>query len=251
MFCEKCGSKLNNGNAFCSSCGAPIKTAAVNSGTSQSQASMNQPQGQTSMNQPQGQASMSQPQSQMSMSQPQGQSRMSQPQSQMSWNNSTAVKSQYRQIPLNFLVVNALLIMIYFLGWLKISGSDIGFLFDAADEIGFNIKNSFSPHIFVKLFNAAKDISTPSEIPEASNMLYLLLVMPVGGAFSIVLTLLKQNKFAIVITIISSIITILLIVVAFILSLTDEMATKLGVYIALVVVISAIVVSFKHYKTLD
>ena len=198
MFCKKCGTKLSEGDLFCLSCGT--KVSDTNEGKEMA--------GQGFVNQV----------------------------PQQSVQNIGVQSYKPEGLPkavVRFICANAVLVITYFLGWLKIKG-DLG---DAIDFLGFSKKNTLSPSQFFNLFIKLKD----SEMPSQLNLLYLLIVFPAAAALAMIFVLLKKNGLAKLCTIISGIVTIIVVAGAFLLTLTGEVGIKFGVLVAFVAAIYAFI----------
>ena len=204
MFCRKCGTKLSEGDSFCLSCGT--KVSETHSGNEVTGAGQGL-QGQVP---------------------------------QQSVPNYGAQFYKPEGLPkqvVRFICANAVMFIVYFLGWLKING-DVG---EAIDFLGYSHKNSISPSQFFSLFAKAKGSFLGSEIPPQANILYLLIVFPAAAALAIVFALLKKNGLAKLCTIIGGIVTLIVAAGAFLLTVTGEIGLKYGVFVAVIGAIYAFI----------
>lgn len=198
MFCKKCGTKLSEGDLFCLSCGT--KVSDTNEGKEMA--------GQGFVNQV----------------------------PQQSVQNIGVQSYKPEGLPkavVRFICANAVLVITYFLGWLKIKG-DLG---DAIDFLGYSSKNSLSPSQFFGLFTKFKD----ADMPPQANILYLLIVFPAAAALAIIFVLLKKNGLAKLCTIVSGIVTLIVVAGAFLLTVTGEIGVRYGVFVAFVAAIYAFI----------
>ncbi len=206
MFCKKCGTKLSEGDLFCLSCGTKV------SDTNESKEMTGAGQG------------------------------FVHPIPQQSVQNTGVQSYKPEGLPkavVRFICANAVLFIVYFLGWLKIKG-DVG---EAIDFLGYSSKNSISPSQFFSLFSKAKGSFLGSDMPPQANILYLLIVFPAAAALAIIFVLLKKNGLAKLCTIVSGIVTLIVVAGAFLLTVTGEIGVRYGVFVAFVAAIYAFIAS--------
>ena len=196
MFCKSCGTKLSDGDSFCLSCGAKVEAnpGVVTRGTDSVQVNQFTQQ--------------------------------SVPNVGYQTTNSVGLSKNV----IRFICANAVLIVTYFLGWLKLGG-DAGEIMGA---LGISRYNSLSPNQTFKMFTMAKKIE---ELPSGANIFYLLVIFPILAGLAILFAIIKKNGLAKLCAILSGIITLLASVGALLLSLADEVGAKFGLFIALIAAI--------------
>lgn len=199
MFCKSCGTKLSDGDSFCLSCGAKVDAdpGKVTTGTGSGQANQFTQQ--------------------------------SVPNTGYQTTNSVGLSKNV----IRFICANAVLIITYFLGWLKFSGY-VGDAREVMDYLNIDNLKSLSPNQVFKLFTIAKRID---DMPGAVNIFYLLIVFPILAGMAILFALLKKNGLAKLCAILSGIITLLASAGAFLLTLTGEIGIKFGVFVAIIAAI--------------
>ena len=196
MFCKSCGTKLSDGDSFCLSCGAKVEAnpGVVTRGTDSVQVNQFTQQ--------------------------------SVPNVGYQTTNSVGLSKNV----IRFICANAVLIVTYFLGWLKLGG-DAG---EIMGVLGISRYNSLSPNQTFKMFTMAKKIE---ELPSGANIFYLLVIFPILAGLAILFAIIKKNGLAKLCAILSGIITLLASVGALLLSLADEVGAKFGLFIALIAAI--------------
>lgn len=198
MFCKSCGTKLSDGDSFCLSCGAKVDAAPSNVVTGAGSGQANQF------------------------------TQQSVPNTGYQTTSSVGISKNV----IRFICANVVLIVTYFLGWLKIGG-DAG---DAIDFLGFSNYNSISPNQFFSLFRNVKKFEF-SDMPPQANIFYLLLAFPILAGLAILFALLKKNGMAKLCAILSGIITLLASIGTLLLTMTGEVGAKYGVFVALIAAI--------------
>lgn len=106
------------------------------------------------------------------------------------------------------LIANIALIVSYFNGWAKFSGSASVVAGIISHLFGYEFK-PISPNYFFTVLSEAKSVASLfGELPIYYNLFYLLLLIPIPAGISIILSLTK-NKLAKIFTICSSVICLL------------------------------------------
>ncbi len=204
MFCGKCGTKLSEGDAFCLSCGTKVSsTKAVSEMTDAGQGVMGQ---------------------------------STQPVTQYVGSQSSQSVGLSKHV-IRFICANAVLFLTFFMGWLKVTGDAE----EVFDFMGLGQKNSLSPSQLFSVFSKFKGSILGSEIPPQANVLYLLIVIPVAAGLAILFSLLKKNGLAKLCTVLSGIVTLLTAAAALLLTLTGEIGTRYGVFVAIISAIYAFI----------
>jgi hypothetical protein len=162
-------------------------------------------------------------------------------------NSSNSNKLILDSSKIKFIFLNIGLILIFFLDWVKITGTSglMGDLF--LSDIGF--KSSFSPNFMIELINQVKSLAVYSSdgmgvnLPVFYNIFYILMAIPLLGAAAIVLLLFKKDKLSRASCLISSISASLAAIVTIIYTSIDNenIGVNYGVIIALGVGISSLI----------
>lgn len=145
-----------------------------------------------------------------------------------------------------FICVNISLIVLFYLGWIKVAGMGVEDFFELLNELDLKIRNSISPKLMLDAFKMAKKFGElGAEVPPAANVFYLLYLMPICGVGAILSVLIKKTGLAKTFSIIGSIVIALTFAVALLMAGEPEMDLHIGAFVAIVVFILLIVAVVK------